>query len=429
MDVAAVCIGDELLDGRIRDRNVSVLGDFLEGHGSQLVDARLVPDAESRIVEALDEAAARAEAVVVTGGLGPTDDDRTRSAAAAWVDGELEFDEATLEHLQRLFDEHGYEFTPNNRRQCYFPEGAEILESRVGTAAGFALEQAGTRAWFLPGVPHEFEWFLDEHLAPRMREAEGAPSASDQLTFLGLGESSLETRIGPAVDLAEDRGVSVRFLPDAPLVTVRLRGPDREGVGAVRRRILDEIGDWLATEGDVPLTGRIGEALEARDETVATAESCTGGWLSKELTAVAGSSAWFEYGFVTYADEAKMRMLGVRPETLEAHGAVSPETVREMAHGAREYAEAEHAVAISGIAGPSGGTDAKPVGTVDFGLATPDGIYSRRFQFPPRGREIVRRRSVVTAAGLLLWYLEGRLEAHRVDGPAEPGDPPLHDGA
>jgi nicotinamide-nucleotide amidase len=420
MDVAAICIGDELLDGRIRDRNVGTLGRFLGERGSRLVDAQLVPDSEEAIVEAIEEATSRAETVVVTGGLGPTGDDRTRSAAAEWVGRPLELDDQRLAHLQEQFKAHGYEFTPNNRSQCYFPKGAEILPSKIGTAAGFVCQRDEVRVWFFPGVPREFEWFLDTQFAEWLADVDERFEASAQLTFLGIGESSLETRIGNSVEWADNQNISVSYLADAPLVTIRLTGDDADHVSEARRRILDEVENWLVTEDGDSLAEHLGRILEDRGETVTTVESCTAGWLSKKLTDMPGSSAWFEYGFVTYSNDAKVRMLGVPRETVEAYGAVSPETVRAMAHGSREQADADYSLAISGIAGPSGGTDEKPVGTVDFGLATPDGIYSRRFQFPPRGREIVRQQSVKTAAGLLVWYLEGRLESHSIDGPVTP---------
>lgn len=417
MDCSIICVGDELLDGRIRDRNAFHFGEFLEARGHRLVSVRAVPDREELIGEALEEAASDADLVVVSGGLGPTEDDRTRTAAAAWVDSPLRLDEQLLERLQARFEKHGFTFTKNNRRQCHFPEGARILESEVGTAAGFVVERNGSEAWFFPGVPREFDWFLEHHLEPELVAPSAGAASAARLTFLGLGESGLETRISEAVELAEEREVSVSYLADAPLVTVRLRGADSEDVDEVRQEILGEIGDWLVTENGETLPEKLGRLLGERGESVATAESCTAGWISKEITDVSGSSSWFEYGFVTYADEAKRRMLGVEAETLRAYGAVSPEVVREMAAGARDYADADYAVAVSGIAGPTGGTEEKPVGMVDFGIATPEGVFTRRLQFPPRSRRSVRRRSVQTALGLLVWYLDGRLERHSVEGP------------
>ncbi|MFB6351469.1 MAG: competence/damage-inducible protein A, partial [Bradymonadaceae bacterium] len=203
MRIAAIAIGDELLDGRIRDRNIPALGRFLDERSLQLIHARVVPDEKPAIGDAFEETTDRADLVVATGGLGPTGDDRTRAAAAEWAGRELELDEPTLERLERRFEEHGYTFTPNNRRQCYFPTGAEILASEVGTAPGFVLERNDAETLFLPGVPREFEWFLDHHLGPRLRDVAVPASASVHLGFLGLGESGVETRVRAAKELAD----------------------------------------------------------------------------------------------------------------------------------------------------------------------------------------------------------------------------------
>lgn len=424
MDLAVVCVGDELLDGRIRDRNASRLGGFLEGAGHRLVSAQIVPDEADTIVQVLDEAARRAPFVVVSGGLGPTRDDRTRHAAARWAEVELELREPLLERLRKRFDEAGFTFTENNRRQCYVPEGAEVLPSEVGTASSFVLERDSTEAWFLPGVPREFDWYVEQRLLERLDGAESEHTASTTLTFLGLGESGLETRLAPAIELADRHDLAVSYLADAPTVEVRLRGHDGSAVDAVRSAILDEIGDWLVTDAGESLAARAGRRLQEEGATVAAAESCTAGWISKELTDISGSSGWFEYGFVAYANRAKIDLLDVDPASIERHGAVSPEVVRQMASGARARASADFGLAVSGIAGPSGGTDEKPVGTVDFGLATPEGVYTRRIQFPPRSRRSVRWSTVQTALGLLLWYLDGRLEAHSVDGPVSDDSAP-----
>ena len=420
MDVAIVCVGDELLDGRIRDRNAPYLGSALERAGHRLVAARLVPDQPDAIVRCIEEAAARSDLVVVTGGLGPTCDDRTREAAARWAGDSLELREDLLDRLRHRFEQRGYTFTDNNRRQCYVPTGADVLPSDVGTASAFIVSDASTPTWFLPGVPREFHWYVDEHLLDRLDPETARPPSTSNLMFLGLGESSVETRLSGALEVAEQRDVSIRYIADSPTVDVRLRGPSDEDVGAVADAIRSEIGDWLVTADGESIPERVGRRLSERDATVATAESCTAGWISKCLTDVAGSSSWFEYGFVTYANAAKTDLLGVESALLEEHGAVSPDVVRAMADGAARRAGSEYGVAVSGIAGPTGGTEAKPVGTVEFGLATPRGIYRRRIQFPPRSRRSVRWSSVLTALGLLLWHLDGRLESHSVDGPSPP---------
>lgn len=422
MEIAFVSIGDELLDGRVRDRNAPRLGDMLDRSGHRLVATLTVPDDGPAIRRTLGWAAEVSELVVVSGGLGPTRDDVTRRAAADWADRDLEFREDLREKLVRRFERHGYTFTENNERQCYVPEGARVLPSEVGTASAFVLEHGEHEAWFLPGVPREFRWYVDEKLTERLAASGDAYGATRSMTFLGLGESGLETRISEASERADQLGVSVGYRADAPVVEVLLRGDAEADVDDVRQTVLDEIGDWRVAEGDTDLAERLGALLDDRGATVATAESCTAGWISKAITDVAGSSSWFEYGFVTYANRAKTGLLGVAPETLEEHGAVSAATVREMAAGARDRADADFAVAVSGIAGPTGGTEEKPVGTVDFAVGTPEGVYTRRLQFPPKSRRSVRRNSVQTALGLLIWYLDGVLERHSVEGP-HPLDP------
>jgi nicotinamide-nucleotide amidase len=417
MEIAFVSIGDELLDGRVRGRNAPRLGDLADRAGHRLVSALTVPDDGPAIGRTLNWASEVSELVVVSGGLGPTGDDVTRQAAAEWADRDLEFREDLREQLERRFERHGYTFTENNERQCYVPEGARVLPSDVGTASAFVLEHADTESWFLPGVPREFEWYLEEKLAERLAGSGNGCAANRSMTFLGLGESGLEMRISEAANRASQLGVSVGYRADAPLVEVLLRGDTEEDVEEVREQVLEAVGDWRVAEGGDDLPERLGTLLEERDATVATAESCTAGWISKAITTVPGSGSWFEYGFVTYANRAKTDLLGVDPETLEHHGAVSTETVREMASGARTHTSADYTVAVSGIAGPTGGTEEKPVGTVDFAVATPEGVYTRRLQFPPKSRHSVRHNSVQTALGLLIWHLDGLLERHSVEGP------------
>jgi len=417
MDISYICIGDELLDGRVRDRHTPRLGAMLERAGHRLVAARTVPDRSRAIRRALDAGTDESKLVVVSGGLGPTADDATRRTAADWAGRDLEFREDLCDRLRRHFEDRGYAFTENNERQCYVPEGARVLPSEVGTASAFVVEEDETECWFLPGVPREFQWYLEERLADRLEELGGPGPRVRSLTFLGIGESTLETRISEAEAVADARDVSVGFRADAPVVEILVRGGSEADVDAVCSAILDEVGNWKVSSGGVSLAERAGALLESEGAAVATAESCTAGWISKSITDVPGSSSWFEYGFATYADRAKIDLLGVDPDTLETRGAVSSETVREMARGARERTGAEFSVAVSGIAGPTGGTEQKPVGTVQFGLGTPEGTYTHRLEFPPKSRRSVRRNSVQTALGLLIWRLDGLLERHSIDGP------------
>jgi nicotinamide-nucleotide amidase len=414
--ICAVCIGDELLDGRISDKNASWLAAELGERGYMLDSVSIVPDDRQRIVDALDDASAHTDTVVVCGGLGPTADDMTREAAAGWVGDEVELDESVLAELRERFESRGYPFTENNRRQCAFPRTADILPTEVGTAAGFKLEKHDAQAYFLPGVPPEFRWFCETYILPAFA-AEDESVLSHKFTFFGMGESQLETRLEGIVELAESVAGRVSYRAEFPIIEVNLKANSPDALQRLEEHLTDKIGPWLIAEDDQTLAERLGERLLADASTVTVAESCTAGWLGRDLTEVSGSSSWFERGFITYSNAAKAEMLGVDDDVLVRHGAVSAQTVCQMAAGAREAANATFALAISGIAGPSGGSPEKPVGTVEFGLATPTGVYRKRANFPSRGRAAVREMAVYTAMALLLWYLEDRLEPHDIQGP------------
>jgi nicotinamide-nucleotide amidase len=419
--ICALCIGDELLDGRISDANAAWLAAELGERGQMLDAIHVVSDDTDRIREALSDAASNSDVIVVCGGLGPTADDMTREAAADWVGDEVVLDPEMLAELRERFEARGYPFTDNNRRQCTFPESAEILPTEVGTAAGFKLTSEGAEAFFLPGVPPEYRWFCRTYILPEFAEEADAIRAR-RFEFFGMGESQLETRLEGIVELAESVAGRVSYRADFPAIEVNLKASEESALDRLAEHLLDRIGPWLIAEGDQTLPERLGELLVERGETVTVAESCTAGWLGKDLTSVSGSSSWFQRGFITYSNDAKSQMLGVDSEVLEEHGAVSPQTVCQMAQGALERAGASYALSISGIAGPTGGTDEKPVGTVEFGLATPTGVFRKRTQFPSRRRAAVREMSVYTAMALLLWYLEDRIDAHDAQGPFDADD-------
>lgn len=410
---AVLCIGDELLDGRVGDENARHLTTVAADHRLEIDEVRIVGDDERAIAHALTAFSGR-ELVVASGGLGPTSDDVTRQAVADFVDRPLVENADSLRRLKQRFERHKRTFTDNNRRQCLFPEGAEILETDVGSADGFAVVRDNTRYLFFPGVPREFRWFLKRHLPDS--SAQPAAPFSKTLVFFGRGESALATRIDDVVERIEPLALSVGFRAEFPLVEMTLKGDDELG-GQIEGEILERIGRWLVAEDDETIAARVGERLVEADATVSVAESCTAGMLGAMLTEVSGSSRYFEEGYLTYANEAKVRLVGVNPEVLETHGAVSPQVACQMAAGARRRSGSDLALAISGVAGPTGGTETTPVGTVDIALATPEGTFHRRSNFPHYSRRQVRVLSIHVAMALLLWRLEGRLGEHRVDGP------------
>lgn len=412
MDLECICIGDELLDGRVREANAAFLGGMLSDFGGNLRRVEIVGDQIEGIVAALGRTTART--VVVGGGLGPTDDDRTRDAAARLTGRALELDAESLERLRRRFDERGVTFTPNNERQAKFPGGAEVLRSDVGTAPGFRIKHAERDFWFFPGVPREFAWFAERYVRPLLHERPDV--AMRRLYFHGIGESALETRISEVAARAVEGGVELGYRAAYPIIELKLRGP-AELVAKSAEGVLSHARSWLVGEDDEDLPARVGRLLRERGETVTTAESCTAGGIAALITETAGSSSWFQRGYVTYANEAKVDELGVSPEVLLRWGAVSAQTVTQMAAGARRRARSTYAVAVSGIAGPGGGSAEKPVGLVHFGLAAPEGVYHRVIRYRLPDRHTIRVGTAWSALAMLLWRLEDRLEEHTLQGP------------
>ncbi len=410
--IDAILIGDELLDGSIADKNALYLGRFLADAGHELQSVRVIRDGIEVICGALD--ASDADHIVVSGGLGPTADDVTREAAAVWAGDELRLDDRILEIMKERFARFGYRFTRNNERQAHFPATADVLDTDVGSAAGFRVQNDDQTAWFFPGVPSEFRWFLQRDFADALgfdRE-----KSTRRLYFHGRGESGLESSLEGIEELARQHEVRVGYRAEYPVIELKLVG-GAHGIKPLESFVLERVGTWCVGADDEMLEARVGRRLRERGESVTTAESCTAGGIAAKITDVPGSAAYFEQGFVTYSNEAKMELIGVRPGILDQCGAVSAQTVAQMAAGARERADADWAIAVSGIAGPGGGTEEKPVGLVHFALAGPRGVWHRRVHFRARSRERVRSGTVYSALALLLWALEDRLDEHRLRGP------------
>jgi len=411
MKIECIAIGDELLDGRVVEANAAWLGAFLFENGGMLSRVTTVSDDLHDIVGALEEA--RAPIVVVCGGLGPTADDRTRDAVACWKRVELVEDADTRERLEARFAARKIKITSNNYRQATFPAGAGVLATEVGSAAGFSVDDDTRRFYFFPGVPSEFRWFAETYIRPLLKTA---PSHRICLHFFGRGESSLENDLQGLEELAADRSVRVGYRASFPTIEIKLAG-ELEAVKEVCAFVLSRSSKYLVGQDEEMLPHRVGRLLKEHGLTVTTAESCTAGGIAAAITDVAGSSAWFERGFVTYSNASKVDEIQVAPAILQTFGAVSAQTVCQMALGAQKRAGADFALAVSGIAGPDGGTPDKPVGTVHFGLATPSGVFHKHVVFPFRSREQVRTSTIYTALALLLAWLEGDVGRFRVDGP------------
>jgi nicotinamide-nucleotide amidase len=368
----------------------------------------LVGDHRGDLDEALRTLSARADLVVMSGGMGPTEDDLTAECVAAALGVPLELHEPSLRAIEERFRAFGRPMTPNNARQARFPRGAEVIPNRFGTAPGFTVRLDRAEVVCFPGVPVEYRGLCEEWLLPRVAGRLGAVPAARVVKLLGLGESAADHAMRPLMDDPANvqRGVRWGYRAHFPEVHVKwtVSGPDPAAAAAHADRILAEVrrlfGDHVWGEGKDELPGVVVARLAARGERVALAESCTGGLVAQLLTDVAGASAVIDLGVVAYANAMKERVLGVPDDVLAARGAVSEEVARALAEGARRVAGAAWGIGITGIAGPTGGTAEKPVGTVHLALAGPGGTHTVHRVY--RGdRQRVRRAAAFEALDLL----------------------------
>ncbi len=398
-----VTIGDELLSGERQDRNGPWMAAFLGERGIPVREILAVGDGEEEIVEALARALLRAPLVLVTGGLGPTRDDRTREAVARLLSLPLREDEGLLRRLEARYRAQGLPGMPDRaRRMTVVPKGAEILANGKGSAPGLALRAGGRRLVLLPGIPGEMRALVEEEVAPRLDAwFPGRPAApvSTLVRTSGIAESLLAQALEEVLDgegVGDAPPVAIAYRPSVQGVELRFSaaGP---GADAALARALERVEPVLrpyrydAPSGD--LAEVVLQRCAGRGWRLAVAESCTGGLLAARLTGIPGSSAVFVGGVVAYHDQVKSDLLEVPPEMIRAHGAVSEEVVVAMARGAARRLGAHLTLSVSGVAGPGGGTPEKPVGLVWFGLHGPDGDRSFRARFPGDRAE-VRARSV-----------------------------------
>jgi nicotinamide-nucleotide amidase len=411
MDLELVTIGTELLLGFTLDANAAALGRALAAIGVRVTRRTTVPDDGAAIAAAVAEALARTKFVITTGGLGPTRDDVTKRAVAALFDAPLILDQAYLEQLRQRFERLGRGPMPeSNRTQAEVPKGAIVLPNRFGTAPGLWLEGALGTVILLPGPPKEMNGLLEQEVLPRLRERLSAGGQSARATLsrtlrtTGIAESALADRIG---DLEEAlRPATLAYLPSLEGVDLRLTVWDRDPEEGARvleqaaERLREVLGAHYYGDDGCDLAAVVLEALERRGLRLAVAESCTGGLLGQRITSVPGASRTFVGGVIAYANQAKAALLGVPESLIAEHGAVSEPVVRAMAVGAAERLGASVALAVTGIAGPTGGTAEKPVGTVWLATYLEGSIEAVRRQFPG-DRDEVRRRSAQAALDAL----------------------------
>lgn len=400
-----VAIGSELLTPFKSDSNSLWLTARLLELGIKVKLKTVVGDDVERLRETIADAIGRSDVVVTTGGLGPTDDDVTREAVSRAVGRELVFHNDLVEELRQRFRRWGREMPEINKKQAFIVEGAKILPNPNGSAVGMLIQTAGKVLAVLPGPPREMQPMFLEYVRPELEAMSGGVVAKTRiLRVTGLGESAVDEVIAPIYRSYESVETSILF--NRVEIEVHLLAMDSDAARADRTldeltgKICGKLGDAVFSTDGSTMEEVVGRLLRARRATLATAESCTGGLISMRITEVPGSSEYYMQGAVTYSNEAKIQMLGVPKEVIEAHGAVSAETAEAMAVGIRRHAGTDYAVSVTGIAGPGGGTPSKPVGTVYIGCAGPEGVTTRHVLLPG-DRELVRWRASQAALDLL----------------------------
>lgn len=376
MPCAVLSIGTEVTRGELVNSNAAWLAAELTSLGFEVIEHAVVDDDHTRIRQALDRLSPRVRVVVSTGGLGPTTDDITTEAVAACAGAPLVRDEASLEHIRRRFEKAGRTMSASNEKQADFPAGADILPNPIGTAPGFGVRLGECVAYFLPGVPREMKRMFEQQVAPRIRALAPNNHFQSRLRTFGLPESV----VGEKLDGVEAGfpGTTIGYRAQFPEIEVKVLA--RAGSHAAARDLCERatvevrarLGSCVFGEDNDTFPGVVGRTLRSRGWTLAVAESCTGGLVGHLLTREPGASDFLVLDAVTYANSAKSKVLGVDEEIIRWHGAVSPEVAGAMADGARRVSGADVALALTGVAGPSGGSEEKPVGTVYIALARAD---------------------------------------------------------
>lgn len=385
---AILSTGDEITTGKVVDTNANYLSDKLVEAGLDVVAVLTVGDVAERIIWAWQQAIQHADVIISTGGIGPTADDLTTELVAKVAGVDLFFSEEIAEKIRRVFASLNRPMPENNLKQARFPVGSVIIANHLGTAPGYRLDldtpHGRKHLIILPGVPREMKPMMEETVLPWLREMRSTGDVFLTRTFqtFGISESGLDELVAGTVSEKEGRLAFRASFPQISMrVTVRGKTNDVEAkLEELSNRIRARIGTFVYGEGDVTMEEVVGKLLKERGKTLSFAEAVSGGLVTHRLTNVPGSSAYFQGTVIAYADAAKVDLLGVKPDTLRQHGAVSEETVREMAAGVRERMGTDIGVAITGIAGPGGGAPDKPVGTACLALAADGLLVSRRYQ-------------------------------------------------
>ena len=409
-----ISVGTELLLGNILNTNAQYLSRELADLGITVQRESTIGDNHGRLADFVNEAKSRCDLLVFTGGLGPTADDLTKETVAACFGDELAFDEAEWEKITHFFARSGRETTPNNRKQAMVPtKGHKIINSH-GTAPGAWFEQEGHCAVLMPGVPHEMKAMWTESVRPLLLARQNCTLHSVTLRVLG-GESNIEYRVKHLLENANPTAAIYCKTGECEIRITARASSEEDGEKMCRAyatKFYDLLGDAVYDEDVAGLEETVVRTLKEQGLTLSTAESCTGGMIAQRVTSVSGSSEVFGYGFVTYWEQAKTRLVGVEPEVIAKYNVVSAPVAARMALGAAAASGSDIAVSVTGVAGPTGGDEVRPVGTVYLGAARGDTVYVQKLFVSRPDRALVRARAAQAALALALRLAQGKVPAH-----------------
>lgn len=404
MTVELICVGTELLLGNIVNTNAAYLSEKCAGLGLSCYFQTVVGDNEERLTQVLSCAVSRSDIVIMSGGLGPTEDDLTKEVAAKVCGKKLCIDDHSMERIAEYFATRDIIPTDNNWKQAKVPEGAIVLDNDNGTAPGIIIETDNCKVILLPGPPNELIPMFEDRVIPYLNKLTPGVICSQTVKICGLSESGVETTIKDLIDNQTNPTIATYAKTGEVLIRVTASAEDKKQANKLIKPVVKELkarfgNDIYTTDEDVTLEKAVVDLLLANKLTVTCAESCTGGMLSSRLINVPGISEVYKSGFVTYANKAKRKLLGVKKSTLEKHGAVSPQVAKEMVKGAAFASKSDVAVALTGIAGPDGGTKDKPVGLVYIACNVKGNITVKEFRFKGNRTKI---REAATSAALRL---------------------------
>ncbi|WP_419800665.1 competence/damage-inducible protein A [Mucilaginibacter sp.] len=409
-----ITIGDEILIGQIIDSNSAWMAQQLNAIGVRIKQISSVSDDRGHIFSALKEASGRADLILITGGLGPTKDDITKTTLAEYFGVGMKRDQQTLDNVANIFERYNRPLLEVNIRQADVPENCEVLFNKNGTAPGMWFQVDGKVFVSMPGVPFEMMYLMEDLVIPKLKETFDLPKIIHQtILTAGEGESFLAERIADIEDQLPPE-IKLAYLPKLGVVRLRLSayGEDenqlKKALAIQTKKITKRLGDTIVATEDIPLEKAILLLMSKNKQTLSLAESCTGGYLAHLFTSLPGASSVFLGGAVSYSYEMKERMLGVNPDTLWETGAVSEETVREMAEGALRTFSSDYAVAVTGIAGPDGGTPEKPVGTVWIAVANQEKTLAKRYVFGNKRIQNIERTATRAMIDLLQLLRESK---------------------